>query len=247
MDAVYLYNKHGDPISYDLWTRLGILINWVCDNWHREDEGVWEVRGGRRHFVYSKLMCWVAVDRGLRLASKRSFPADRERWLKVRDEIYEEIMDRGWSPEREAFVQAYDDDTLDASNLIMPLVFFLSPNDPRMLKTLDATNRPPAEGGLVSNSLVYRYDVQKSADGLAGEEGTFSLCTFWLVEAMTRAGRVGRGPLDLRADARLRQPPGPVRRRDRALRRGAWQLPAGLYPSDPHQRRLQPGPGARKT
>ncbi len=195
MDAVYLYNKHGDPISYDLWTRLRVLVNWVCDNWQREDEGIWEVRGGRRHFVYSKLMCWVAVDRGLRLASKRSFPADRERWLKVRDEIYEEIMDRGWSPEREAFVQSYDDDTLDASNLIMPLVFFLSPNDPRMLGTLDATNRPPRDGGLVSNSLVYRYDVEKSADGLMGEEGTFSLCTFWLVEALTRAGRVDEARL----------------------------------------------------
>ena len=195
MDAVYLYNKHGSPISYDLWTRLRTLINWVCDNWRREDEGIWEVRGGRRHFVYSKLMCWVAVDRGLRLASKRSFPADRERWLKVRDEIYEEIMDRGWSPERNAFVQSYDDDTLDASNLIMPLVFFLAPNDPRMLGTLDATNRPPREGGLVSNSLVYRYDVEKSSDGLAGEEGTFSLCTFWLVEALTRAGRTDEARL----------------------------------------------------
>jgi len=195
MDAVYLYNKHGDPISYDLWTRLRTLINWVCDNWQREDEGIWEIRGGRRHFVYSKLMCWVAVDRGLRLASKRSFPADRERWLRVRDEIYEEIMDRGWSPERNAFVQSYDDDTLDASNLIMPLVFFLAPNDPRMLGTLDATNRPPRDGGLVANSLVYRYDLEKSADGLAGEEGTFSLCTFWLVEALTRAGRVDEARL----------------------------------------------------
>jgi GH15 family glucan-1,4-alpha-glucosidase len=195
MDAVYLYNKHGDPISYDLWTRLRTLINWVCDNWQREDEGIWEIRGGRRHFVYSKLMCWVAVDRGLRLASKRSFPADRERWLEVRDEIYEEIMDRGWSPERNAFVQSYGDDTLDASNLIMPLVFFLAPNDPRMLGTLDATNRPPRDGGLVANSLVYRYDVEKSSDGLAGEEGTFSLCTFWLVEALTRAGRVDEARL----------------------------------------------------
>ena len=195
MDAVYLYNKHGGPISYDLWTRLRVLVNWVCDNWQREDEGIWEIRGGRRHFVYSKLMCWVAIDRGLRLASKRSFPADRERWLEVRDEIYEEIMDRGWSPKRNAFVQSYDDDTLDASNLIMPLVFFLSPNDPRMLGTLDATNRPPRDGGLVANSLVYRYDVEKSADGLAGEEGTFSLCTFWLVEALTRAGRVDEARL----------------------------------------------------
>jgi len=190
MDAVYLYNKHGSPISYDLWTHLRALIHWVCDNWDNRDEGIWETRGGPRDFVYSRLMCWVAIDSGLRLADKRSFPADREKWPGVRDEIYEEIMDKGWSGEREAFVQSYGDDTLDASNLIMPLVFFLSPSDPRMLKTLDAVNRPPKDGGLVSNSLVYRYDVQKSSDGLTGEEGTFSLCTFWLVEALTRAGRL---------------------------------------------------------
>ncbi len=190
MDAVYLYNKYGTPISYDLWTKLHRLIDWVCDNWHRKDEGIWEVRGGRGHSVYSKLMCWVALDRALRLADKRSFPADRERWLKVRDQIYKDIMEKGWSPERKAFVQTYGSDTLDASNLIMPLVFFVSPKDPRMLSTLDAIDRSPRDGGLVSNSLVYRYDVEKTADGLMGEEGTFSLCTFWLVEALTRAGRV---------------------------------------------------------
>ena len=195
MDAVYLYNKHGHPISYDLWSRLRVLINWVCDNWQREDEGIWETRGGRKHFVYSRLMCWVAVDRGLRLAAKRSFPADRDKWLEVRDQIYEEIMESGWSKEREAFVQSYGDDTLDASNLIMPLVFFLSANDPRMLSTLEAIHRSPKDGGLVSNNLVYRYDVEKSMDGLKGEEGTFSLCTFWLVEALTRAGRVDEARL----------------------------------------------------
>ena len=190
MDAVYLYNKYGDPIWYELWTHLRRLVDWVCNNWRSEDEGVWEVRGGRRHFVYSKLMCWVAMDRGLRLADKRSFPADRERWLRVRDEIYEEIMERGWSSERRAFVQSYDGDTLDAANLIMPLVFFVAPKGPRMLSTLDAINRPPRDNGLVAGGLVFRYDVEKSADGLMGEEGTFSLCTFWLVEALTRAGRL---------------------------------------------------------
>jgi GH15 family glucan-1,4-alpha-glucosidase len=124
------------------------------------------------------------------LADKRSFPADRERWMKVRDQIYKDIMEKGWSPERKAFAQTYGSDILDASSLIMPLVFFLSPKDPRMLSTLDAIDRPPRDGGLVSNSLVYRYDVEKTADGLVGEEGAFSLCTFWLVEALTRAGRI---------------------------------------------------------
>jgi len=200
MDSVYLYNKYGSPISYDLWTNLRQLINWVCDNWQRKDEGVWEVRGGQQHFVYSKLMCWVAIDRGIRLADKRSFPADRDRWLKVRDQIYEDIMAKGWSPKRQAFVQHYGSESVDAANLIMPLVFFLSPTDPRMLKTLDATNVPPEKGGLVSNSLAYRYNVEETADGLKGEEGTFNICTFWLVEALTRAGRSDRARLE---EARL--------------------------------------------
>jgi len=200
LDSVYLYNKYGTPISYDLWKHLRRMINWVCDNWHRTDEGVWEVRGGQQHFVYSKLMCWVAVDRGLRLADKRSFPADRDRWLKTRDTIYEEIMAKGWDPQRKAFVQRYGSTTLDAANLMMPLVFFVSPTDPRMLKTLDAINRTPEDGGLVSNGLVYRYNLTEAHDGLDGEEGTFNICTFWLVEAMTRAGQGDRERLD---EARL--------------------------------------------
>jgi GH15 family glucan-1,4-alpha-glucosidase len=196
MDSVYLYNKYGSPISSELWSDLRRLINWIGDNWRREDEGIWETRVGRRHFVYSKLMSWVAVDRGLRLADKRSFPADREKWLKVRDQIYEEIMAMGWSPTRQAFVQYYGSESLDASNLMMPLVFFLAPSDPRMLKTIDAINKPPEHGGLVSNSLVYRYNLKESFDGLEGVEGTFNACTFWLVEALTRAGRLDRGRLE---------------------------------------------------
>jgi GH15 family glucan-1,4-alpha-glucosidase len=200
MDSVYLYNKYGSPISYDLWTYLRRLVNWVCDNWQRKDDGIWEVRAGQQHFVYSKLMCWVAVDRGLRLADKRSFPADRERWLTIRDQIYEEIMAKGWHPKYQAFVQHYGSEALDAATLLMPLVFFLSPTDPRMLKTLDAINTSPSRGGLVSNSLVYRYNVQQTPDGLEGQEGTFNMCTFWLVEAMTRAGRANRARLE---EARL--------------------------------------------
>jgi len=190
MDSVYLYNKHGSPISYDLWVHLRRLVNWVCDHWQDPDEGVWEIRAGRRHFVYSKLMCWVAIDRGLRLADKRSFPAERERWIKVRDAIYEEIIAKGWNSGLQAFVQHYGSDTLDASTLMIPLVFFLAPTDPRMLRTLDAVLRPPEKGGLLSNSLVYRYNVDHSSDGLDGKEGTFNICTFWLVEALTRAGKV---------------------------------------------------------
>ena len=200
IDAVYLYDKYGTPISYDFWIHIRGLVNWVCDNWHRTDEGIWEVRGGQQHFVYSKVMCWVALDRALRLADKRSFPADDEKWKRTRNQIYEEIMVRGWNPDRKAFVQAYDSDTLDASNLIMPLVFFVSPTDPRILSTLDAINRSPENRGLVSDSLVHRYDVERTEDGLSGKEGTFNICTFWLVEALTRAGWGDPSRLD---DARL--------------------------------------------
>jgi pentatricopeptide repeat protein len=190
MDSVYLCNKYGSPISYELWQNLRRTINWVCENWQREDEGIWEFRSGPRHNVYSKLMCWVALDRGLRLANKRSFPADLDLWLTTRDAIYEQIMERGWSARRQAFVQSYGSEALDAANLIMPLVFFLSPTDPQMLKTVDAVNSSPSRGGLTSHGLVYRYDPEQGADGLEGTEGTFSICTFWLVEALTRAGRV---------------------------------------------------------
>ena len=200
LDSLYLYNKYVMPIGYDVWTRIRRRLNWLCDNWQRPDEGMWEMRGGRRHFVSSKLMCWVAMDRGLRLAGKRSFPAEQARWLQVRDQIYEEVMAKGWSGKRQSFVQHYGSESLDASNLLMPLVFFLSPNDPRMLSTLEAINRSPKDGGLVSDGLVYRYDSETGVDGLSGREGTFNICTFWLVEALTRAGRIDRSKL---VEARL--------------------------------------------
>ena len=189
LDSVYLFNKYGTPISYDFWTQLRRLVNWIADNWERTDEGVWEVRGGQRHFTYSKLMAWVALDRAIRLADKRSFPSDRDRWMTERDRIFERIMDEGWSESRQAFVQSFGSESLDASNLMMPLVFFVSPGDPRMLSTLDETLKTPEEGGLVANGLTFRYNVEESPDGLSGEEGTFNICSFWLVEALTRAGR----------------------------------------------------------
>jgi GH15 family glucan-1,4-alpha-glucosidase len=200
MDSVYLYNKYGSPISSAFWCDIRRLVNWISDNWMREDEGIWETRGGKRHFVYSKLMSWVALDRGLRLADKRSFPVDREKWQKVRDQIYEDILAKGWSSARQAFVQHYGSESLDASNLMMPLVFFLAPSDPMMLKTLDAIHKPPDQGGLVSNNLVYRYNLKETSDGLTGGEGTFNICTFWLVEALTRAGRFDKTRLE---EARL--------------------------------------------
>jgi len=186
MDSVYLYNKYGEPISYDLWTDLVRLIEWVCANWTRKDEGIWEVRGGQQEFLYSRLMCWVAVDRAIRLAQKRSFPAPVERWREVRDRIYRNIFDRFWNPRREAFVQYRGGDTLDASNLLMPLVRFVGPRDPRWLSTLRAMEKE-----LVEDSHVYRYRTfGVEGDGLAGEEGTFTMCSFWYVECLSRAGEL---------------------------------------------------------
>jgi GH15 family glucan-1,4-alpha-glucosidase len=141
------------------------------------------------HFVYSKVMCWVALDRALRLADRRSFPApERLKWLQIRDEIYLEIQSKGWNDKLKSFTLAYGNDSLDASHLIMPLVFFMAPNDPRMRATIDAINRPTRLGGLVSGGLVYRYQRDSFNDGLSGEEGTFNMCTFWLIEALARSG-----------------------------------------------------------
>jgi len=200
MDSVYLYNKYGSPISYDLWKSLVKTLDWVCKNWQRPDTGIWEIRGEPRHFVYSKLMSWVALDRGVRLAHKRSFPADRHHWLEVRDAIYREIHEKGFSKSTNAFVGTYGGESLDAANLIMPLVFFMSPTDPRMLGTIDAIRTPVRRGGLTAGGLVYRYYPAQEVDGLEGEEGTFNICSFWLIEALTRAGRTDPSRLD---DARL--------------------------------------------
>jgi len=141
-------------------------------------------------------MNWVALDRGIRLAEKRAFPADLAKWLRERNRIYEEVMTRGWNEKRRTFTQFYGSEDLDASLLIMPLVFFMAPNDPRMLDTISAILKSPGAGGLVSDSLVYRYPPTSRIDGLAGEEGTFNMCSFWLVEALTRAGQIIPEKLD---------------------------------------------------
>jgi GH15 family glucan-1,4-alpha-glucosidase len=184
MDSVYLYDKYGQPISHDVWMNLRRLIDWTCENWRRPDEGIWEVRGGQREFLFSRVMCWAAVDRGIRLARKRSFPAPIERWHKVRDEIYEEIFTRFWDSRRCAFVQYENAQTTDASALLMPLIKFISPTDPRWLSTLRAI-----EEDLVDDSHVYRYRHGECADdGLRGREGTFCICSFWYAECLARAG-----------------------------------------------------------
>jgi GH15 family glucan-1,4-alpha-glucosidase len=190
MDSIYLCNKNGLPIYHDGWMDVTRSLEWLIDHWDQPDEGIWETRGGRRDFTYSRLMSWVAVERAIRIARQRGLPGDIARWTAVRDRIYDQIMQRGWHAGRRAFVQHYDADVLDASLLLMPLCKFIAPTDPRWLSTLDAIT---AE--LVSDSLVYRYDVDASPDGLAGDEATFSLCSFWWVEALARAGRLDEARL----------------------------------------------------
>jgi GH15 family glucan-1,4-alpha-glucosidase len=187
MDALYLSNKYVSPTSYDVWVKVRARLEWICEHWQLPDAGIWEMRNRQEHFVYSKVMNWVALDRGLRLADKRALPADRAKWLRERDRIYEEVMAKGWNEKRRAFTQFYGSDDLDASLLIMSLVFFMAPTDPRMISTINAIRENPRDGGLVSDSLVYRYPPQARIDGLPGAEGTFNMCSFWLVEALTRA------------------------------------------------------------
>ncbi|ALV37432.1 glycoside hydrolase family 15 protein [Streptomyces sp. CdTB01] len=190
IDSIYLYDKWAKPISSGQWDDVCALVDWVCEHWDQPDEGIWETRGGRRNFLYSRLMCWVAIERAIRMANRRGLPADLPRWRLSRDTIYRRIMKEGWSDRRQAFVQHEGGDVLDAAVLMMPLTKFIAPTDPKWLSTLDALTHE-----LVSDSLVYRYDPLASPDGLRGDEGTFSICSFWYVEAMVHAGRVDEARL----------------------------------------------------
>ena len=191
MDSFYLYDKYGTALSYEMWTQVERMLDWLTQNWDQPDQSIWEVRGGRRQFTYSKLQCWVALDRGVRLARKRSFPTAGDQWRAARDEIYLRIMKEGWNERIGAFTQYFGADATDASLLLMPLMLFISPKDPRMIATIAKIRRE-----LAADSLVLRYQVGQAADdGLPGTEGYFSVCSFWLVEAMTRAGYVEEAQL----------------------------------------------------
>ncbi len=189
MDSVYLYNKYGEAIPHELWVNLVRMVDYVCDHWQLPDDGLWEVRGGAREFLYSRLMCWVAVDRGIRLADRRSLPYPFERWRAARDSLYHDIMTSFWSPRRRTFVQSVGSEAVDASALLLPMMKFISPSDPRFLDTIEAVNTD-----LLDDSLVHRYRMGDAAkDGLMGDEGTFNMCSFWLAEAVARSGDVQRG------------------------------------------------------
>jgi GH15 family glucan-1,4-alpha-glucosidase len=185
LDSISFADQHGLAPGYRGWKALTEILDWLVDNWDRPDEGIWETRGGQKNFTYGRLMSWVAFDRGISIASRRSRPAPLTRWAEQRNLIYAQIMDQGFDQERQAFVQQYGDRVLDSSLLRMATVGFITPHDPMWHSTLDAMDKE-----LVSDSLVYRYDPSASPDGLRGSEGTFSLCTFNYVDALARAGRV---------------------------------------------------------
>lgn len=185
MDTAWLAVRHGERMSHDEWNAMGEIIDWVCDHWQCDGHGIWEMRGAPRAFLSSRFMCWLALDRALRIADHLSVPAPTRRWVDTRNAIYDAVFREFWSPERNAFVQARGAEGLDASALLMPLVDFVSSTDPRWLSTLDAI----AED-LAWDVFVYRYSPKRDVDGLEGREGTFTACSFWYIECLSRAGRV---------------------------------------------------------
>jgi GH15 family glucan-1,4-alpha-glucosidase len=183
VDAVYLSDKFGEQLPWRGWNGICRSVSWVLKNWQKPDQGIWEIRGARKQFLFSRLMCWVALDRAIRLARKRSLPAPLVRWARARDEMYNSIHKDFWNDKLGSFVQSKGSAELDASCLMMPLVRFISPTDPRWLSTLKAVG-----GSLMDDSLVRRYSNNEGFDGLQGAEGTFNMCSFWYVECVARAG-----------------------------------------------------------
>jgi GH15 family glucan-1,4-alpha-glucosidase len=190
LDSIYFAHEHGIELDHQTWVALRGIVDWLVENWDLPEEGIWETRGGQKDFTYGRVMSWVAFDRAIRMAAERGLPGSLGRWVTTRDMIYNQIMKRGWNEKVGAFVQHYDDTVLDSSMLRMATVGAIAPTDPMWLSTLDAMNTE-----LVADSLVYRYDPGASPDGLAGDEGTFSLCTFNYVDALARAGRLDEARL----------------------------------------------------
>ncbi len=177
------FEQYGEELNGPLWDMMRTLVEYVCVHWNEPDSGIWEVRGGPRHFLYSKVMCWVALDRAIRVAQQLYLEADLPRWCFIREQIRAEVLERGYNTTLGAFTQAYNDTTLDAANLLLPLVGFISPDDPRMRSTVERIIEHLTD----AQGFVYRYN---SCDGVAGSEGTFTICTFWLVDNLAMQGRV---------------------------------------------------------
>jgi len=190
MDAALKLSQYAGKIDVEIWPPLRRICDHVVENWTGKDSGIWEVRSGTYHFVYSKVMCWVALDRGITIARRYGFPADLEKWERVRFQIKKEVLEKGWNEGKRSFVQHYDTDALDASNLLIPILGFLPFDDPRMVSTIEAIRRELGQEG-----FLYRYVEE---DGLSGKEGTFLLCTFWLIQDLIGLGRLEEAEILLR-------------------------------------------------
>lgn len=184
MDSAYLYRKYVGEIDEEYWEYLRRVIRFVLEHWREPDEGVWEARTERQHYVFSKAWCWVALDRAVKIAKAQDLPGDVQHWSKVRDEIREDIMTHGFDQEKGVFVQAYGSKVMDAANLILPLIGFIKAKDPRMLATIRATQEELAS----PDGFIYRY--KGFDDGLDGDEGTFNICTFWLCDNLIMLGEL---------------------------------------------------------
>ena len=188
MDAIYLANKYSDGISKDGWRRICGLLSWLRQNWNHPDEGIWEVRGERRHRLHSRLMSWVAFDRAIRLSHKRSLESPLVEWYETRRLINDEILNEFWDEKLQTFVESKGSSEVDAALLLMPMLRFISPTDPRWLSTLARIETCLSEDG-----LVFRY--RQGIDGFEGEEGNFTACSFWLVECLARSHQVEKAQL----------------------------------------------------
>ena len=232
LDSIYLHTRSRDQLPDRLWPIIKRQVAGALEHWREPDHGIWEVRGEPQHFTSSKLMCWVAADRGARLAQLRDDSEWAERWHAAAREIHADICAHGVD-ERGVFTQHYGTTTLDASLLLMPLVRFLPAEDPRIVATVLAIAEELTEDG-----LVLRYRVADTDDGLTGEEGSFTICSFWLVSALCEIGELAARPGAVREAHLPRLRAGAVRRGDRSPHRPPpRQLPPGLHASGPDQRR----------
>jgi len=188
IDTIYIYNKNYKPITFEFWTIIERQIEEVIKHWKKPDHGIWEIRNTKREFLHTRLMCWVAMDRAIKIADERSFPYPAVAWAKVRDEIYLDIYHNFWNEEVGAWVQYKGAKLVDASALLMPLTHFISPLEPRWLSTMEVIDKT-----LRLDVLIYRYqNHEENIDGLDGEEGTFNMCSFWFIEALAKSGKVER-------------------------------------------------------
>ena len=187
LNSAYLLANRGDPITDAQWELLRTLANLAVARWREPDSGIWEVRGGVYHFVYSKAMCWVALDRAVMLANRTDRNgSESEVWERTAQAIKDEVLQRAWNEGKQAFAQHYDTDAMDASNLLLPLIGFLPVDDPRIASTVRRIREELADG-----PYVHRYLTEETDDGLTGGEGAFILCSFWLVQVLARMGEVG--------------------------------------------------------